>query len=41
MPVMTNEAVKYFYIIHGAIPELMATVLYRRVGTEQQHERKI
>jgi len=36
-----SETVKYFYVIHGTIPELMPRVAYRRVGREVQYERKI
>ena len=36
-----QEAVKYFFVIHGTIPELMPIVAYRREGKEQQYERKI
>ena len=39
--VITNEAVKYFYVIHGTIPELMPSVAYRRTDRDVQHERKI
>jgi uncharacterized protein with PIN domain len=35
------EAAGYFYVIHGTIPELMPIVAYRRIGREQQYERKI
>jgi hypothetical protein len=35
----------YFYVIHGvihgAIPEIMPGVAYRRVGAEELHRRKI
>ena len=31
----------YYYVIHGTIPELMPDVTYRRVGPEEQHNRKI
>lgn len=35
-----QESIKYFYVIHGTIPELMPDVLYRRDGKEQQYARK-
>ena len=35
-----ETAVKYFYVIHGTIPELMPDVLFRRDGKEKQYERK-
>ena len=37
------ETDKYFYVVHGVIPEVMPNVAYRRAcGTrEQQFERKI
>ena len=36
-----QEAVKYFYVIHGTIPELMPIVAFRREGKEKLYERKI
>jgi uncharacterized protein YbaR (Trm112 family) len=35
------EDMKFFYVIHGTIPELMPSVAYRREGKDHQHERKI
>ena len=32
---------KFFYVIHGVIPEVMPSAAYRRVGTATQHRRKI
>jgi len=40
-PEQDIEDVKYFYIIHGTIPELMPSVAYRRVGKAQEAERKV
>jgi hypothetical protein len=34
------EPVRYFYVVHGTIPELMPMVAYRRIGRERQCERK-
>ena len=35
-----TENVKYFYVVHGTIPELMPNFAYRRDGKERQYERK-
>jgi ribosomal protein L37E len=36
-----QEEVKYFYVVHGTIPELMPRILYRRSGRKEQYRRKI
>lgn len=41
MNTTVQETARYFYVIHGTIPELMPNVLYRREGKEQQYERKV
>ena len=38
---IARQAMKYFYVIHGTIPELMPGIAYRRDGKEYLHERKI
>jgi hypothetical protein len=35
------QAMEYFYVIHGVIPEIMPPVAYRRIGAEEQHRRKL
>jgi len=40
MNTTVQDTMKYFYVIHGTIPELMPNVLFRRDGKEQQYERK-
>jgi hypothetical protein len=35
------QSLTYFYVIHGTIPEIEASVAFRRVGTAEQHSRKI
>jgi len=40
MHTIVQNAVKFFYVIHGTIPELMPNVLFRRDGKEKQYERK-
>ncbi|GHU95704.1 hypothetical protein FACS1894208_08990 [Clostridia bacterium] len=34
------EDVRYFYVVHGVIPELMPNVAYRRVKGALERERK-
>ena len=35
------ETMKFFYIIHGTIPELMPGIAYRRDGKEYLYDRKV
>jgi DNA-directed RNA polymerase subunit RPC12/RpoP len=41
MDALKQEYVKYFYLIHGIIPEAMPGAAYRGVSREQQYGRKI
>ena len=40
MTVTTQEDIRFFYVIHGTIPELMPSVAYRRTDRNVQCERK-
>jgi len=40
MEAIETEAMQYFYVIHGVIPELRPIMAYRRVGREARCNRK-